>query len=150
MTKKETFEAAVANHVRKQIAAGAKELGGMHQVINNCILILDEHYSSSDVRRQYRDHQAFERNFESKVAEISIKYVDLDHNMQPTFEVEVCPKETPSNELNITSIYMLVSNEMFSTEWLWTEPDDVDSNNPEWDTWTELFMGSSTLRIAEY
>lgn len=28
MTKKETFEAAVANHVRKQIAAGAKELGG--------------------------------------------------------------------------------------------------------------------------
>jgi len=48
MTKQTSFEAAVANHVRTQIEIGAEKLGGMHEVVNNCILVMNEDYSSND------------------------------------------------------------------------------------------------------
>jgi hypothetical protein len=150
MTKQTSFEAAVANHVRTQIEIGAEKLGGMHEVVNNCILVMNEDYSSNDARHQCQAHEVFEENFESKVAHIEINHLKLNKQMRPDVEVVVNVKPIQDEPWNVSYLQMSVSDSDFTTYVLDTDPYDINANDPHWDTLTDLFMGLPTLRIAEY
>lgn len=150
MTKQQAFETAVADHVRGQISIAAEKLGGMHEVVNNCILVMHEGYSSKDALRQSQAHQEFEKNFQSDVAYIGINHLQLDKQMHPTVEVIVSVNAPANEDWNINYLQMSVSESDYTTFDLETDPYDVSANDPHWDTLTDLFMGSPTLHVAEY
>lgn len=150
MTKQQAFETAVAQHVREQITIAAKKLGGMHEVVNNCILVMHEGYSEKDAWRQSQAHEEFEKNFQSDLAYIGINHLQLNAQMRPEMEV-VVSVNTPENEdWNIDYLQMGVTDSDYTTFVLETDPYDVSANDPYWDTLTDLFMDSPTLRVAEY
>lgn len=150
MTKQQAFETAVAKHVREQIAIGAEKLGGMHEVVNNCILVMDEDYSSKDAWRQSQAHQVFEENFESELAVIEINHLQLNKHMRPEVEVVVHIKCAQYEPWDVSYLQMGVSDTDYTTFVLDTDPYDVSENDPHWDTLADLFMGSPTLHISAY
>lgn len=94
--------------------------------------------------------QALEKNFQSNLAYIGINHLQLNAQMHQKTEVVVDVNALENEDWNIDYLQMGVTDSDYTTFVLETDSYDVSANDPHWDTLTDLFMDSPTLRVAEY
>lgn len=93
---------------------------------------------------------AFEKNFQSDLAYISIDHLQLNAQMHPKTEAVVDVNAPENEDWNINYFEMDITDSDYTTFDIETNPYDVSANDPHWDTLTDLFMGAPTLQVAEY
>ena len=160
MSKREDFEAALVVHLNKMMYWVAEKRGGVHKILNDFFLAVDEpEFMSRRLNEILKKKGITDKELSSDWVDVEIYYVILTAEFKPewTYWVQIGEDEEIPNAWHIGGVLITVHADDMSYRVVNYVINDInekrvspEADDPLWDYFTKLVRGETYIKIANF